>query len=383
MNSWEAEVKLMTGAMVDGLLAVRAEGPEVLSVYLTVPWDPDWVSKVPARLDDVLAPIEALLADEQDHRRRQRIGAAIESVRAAGAVSAREWLGRTVVLFATGDRGVFETATMTGPIEDMAVLRPRPYVGPLLAGLQRHPVYQAAIVDERQAWLLRIDGGIAHQLAKLEWEPPHGTAFGGWHGLAEYGARRRAAELTRRHFKEAIESMVAARRPGSTEPVVVGGHTDGVAAFLALLPPQVRAMVAGTVSVDSGTLSVAQVRAKADPVVDAWRRAQEDRLLGEFGDRAQTVVTGLAGCLALAGRRAIDLLLVPEGLRSAGFACAACRQLAVDDGLCSFCGTARTAVPDVIEELVLAVLADGGRVEWMGEGRLADLMARPRVRLTG
>jgi hypothetical protein len=74
-------------------------------------------------------------------------------------------------------------------------------------------------------------------------------------------------------------------------------------------------------------------------------------------------VTGLSACLAAAGQHAIQLLLVPEGGLVPGYACRRCGALSSSGDGCPHGVSEAVAVPDLIEELAVATLSDGGQVE--------------------
>src|SRR5271157_3662995 len=74
-------------------------------------------------------------------------------------------------------------------------------------------------------------------------------------------------------------------------------------------------------------------------------------------------VTGLSACLAAAGQHAIQLLLVSAGGLVPGYACQRCGALSSTGDGCPHGAPESLAVPDLIEELAVATLGDGGQVE--------------------
>ncbi|HTQ89798.1 MAG TPA: hypothetical protein VMK84_09930, partial [Streptosporangiaceae bacterium] len=149
------------------------------------------------------------------------------------------------------------------------------------------------------------------------------------------------------------------------EPVIIGGHQDTIPQFLGVLPARLRDQFAGCFIADPHTLTPAKVRALADRVIRDWRDLQDHRLAAEFVRQPPDgrTATGLSACLAAASQHAIQLLLVPAGGLVPGYACRVCGALSSTGDGCPHGACEAAAVPDLIEELAVATLADGGQVE--------------------
>lgn len=109
---------------------------------------------------------------------------------------------------------------------------------------------------------------------------------------------------------------------GEDEPLVIGGRDDEVRLLLASLTPADRAAVAGCF----------------------------------------TVETGLSACLAAVSAGSADALIVPARELVPGYECGRCGALSLTPESCPDWGTAPLPVPDVVEEMVIRVLEDGGDV---------------------
>jgi peptide chain release factor subunit 1 len=81
---------------------------------------------------------------------------------------------------------------------------------------------------------------------------------------------------------------------------------------------------------------------------------------------------GLRPCLWAASVRAIDALYVREEASVPGVACDRSRWLALSGEICPLCGEATRRTPDVVDELVEAVLEDGGSIHHVPEGSELD-----------
>jgi|SRR6516162_7729464 hypothetical protein len=91
----------------------------------------------------------------------------------------------------------------------------------------------------------------------------------------------------------------------------------------------------------------------------------ERHLPGQIPVQAPEALTaiGLQPCLAAVNQRAARLLIVPESGMIPGFVCQRCATLSSTGTDCPDWGAASLAVPDLIEEMVVAALEDGAEVQ--------------------
>src|SRR6266568_4937236 len=115
----------------------------VLSVYLSVPGRSAELRHLPARASELITAAEEA-AGPAGRLRAQDRDAVLEKVAAAG----RDWLGRTVAVFACADAGLLEAFPLPGRLQERAVLGVRPHIRPLLVAVQR---------PEQHVWWLAAD----------------------------------------------------------------------------------------------------------------------------------------------------------------------------------------------------------------------------------
>ena len=214
---------MTTVADAGKLGAVRAARPGVLSLYLTVPRNPADLRGLPAGADDLIAAAESAAGGNGHASPEDR-----QAVREELQVRGRDWLGRTVAMFACASAGLFQALPLPGPLPDRAVLGIRPHIRPLLAALQRYPAYRVAVVDRRHAWLFRIDGEQTQTVTAPMAASVRDTGFGGWYGLEAYRVQQRAAQLARRHYRDTAAMLEKAMGHGEPEPLVIGGHHESI-----------------------------------------------------------------------------------------------------------------------------------------------------------
>jgi peptide chain release factor subunit 1 len=352
---------------IDRLRRFRSADAPVLSVYVAVPADPGELRSVEPRLHTLLKPARSLansdeLAHDEQQSLRADIAQVMELVPRASALQ-----GRAVAVFACHREKLHEEVVLPRLVRDRVEVDATPYLRPLLAVLDESHRYCVVIVERARAWMYVYEMRELMESTKVRgWGPRKRDFAGGWHGYKERNVHNRAAQLSRRHFHEtanAVDDLV--QRTGA-ELVIVGGHEETVAEFLPFLPHHLQSRVAGTFVIDPHTMSPGRVREHAEEVVDAYERNEETRLVAEALDRVGAHGLGAAGlewCLDAATAEAIQLLLVHGDEVVPGRVCDNCGWLGLDGGECPVCGHPVRETPDVIDEMVAAVIDVGGRAE--------------------
>jgi len=371
---------MISRAEVDKLLDVRAAGPYLLSLYVQVPLDPAGLRGLPAHAGELFA---LAARDGPGVPAAVRVSAAdARAVLGLLASRARDWLGHTVAIFACAELGLAEAIPLPCRLQERAVLAVRPHVRPLLLAIQRCPAYRVVVVNRRRAWLFSIEDTRVSTAVLPPAEGIRSHGFSGWYGLQAYRVNERIIQLARHHYHDVAALLERAAQAGGAEPVIIGGHQDTIPQFLGVLPAGLREQFAGCFIADPHTLTPAKVRRLADGVIRDWRNLQDQRITAEFLRQPpdRRTVTGLSACLAEAGRHAIQLLLIPAGGLVPGYACRVCGTLSSTGGGCPHGVSEAVAVPDLIEDLAVATLGDGGQVETLPDppGGIAARLRRPR-----
>ena len=371
---------MISRAEIDKLARAQAAEPVVLSLYLSVPLDPAELRELPARTGDLIA---MAVGEPGDGGRNRVRDADRGAVRSAVMAHGRDWLGHTVAIFACADLGLFEVLPLSSEVPQQAVVAARPHIRPLLADLQRRPAYRVAVVDRRHAWVLAVTDGEIQTVAETDAATVASPGFGGWYGLDAYHVQHRITELARHHYRQVAVLLEHLMRDGEPEPLVIGGHEDGIVQFLASLQPAVREAFAGSFVADTRTLTPARVRDLAGPVIIRWAGQEAERLATEVLEASPRGLTavGLADCVAAVNARAVGRLIVPGDGRVPGYVCGRCGLLGTADDGCPGCGGAAQPVPDLIDEMVHRALDDGAQVTAI-RGNSFQIAAQLRFPLT-
>jgi hypothetical protein len=287
-----------------------------------------------------------------------------------------------VAVFHCAELGLAEAVPLPCRLQERAVLATRPHVRPLLAATQRCPAYRVAVVDRRHAWLFAVAGERIATTALPTVEGVRSHGFSGWYGLQAHRVDQRIIQLARHHYHDTAALLDHAARTGGPQPLVIGGHQDTIAQFLAVLPAGLRDHFAGSFAADPDTLTPAKVRHLAGRVIEDWVSRRDQHLTAQILQQPPDglTATGLSACLSAAGQHAIGLLLVPAGGLVPGYACQRCGALSSTPGGCPHGPAAALAVPDLIEEIAVRALSDGGQVETLRDPP-AGIAARLRYPL--
>jgi peptide chain release factor subunit 1 len=371
--------------VVERLLHFSSEDAPVLSVYLGVSADPGELRGVETRLNSMLKPVRELgESDALGHAERESLRHDHDRVLEV-ANRARELEGRGIAIFACQHAGLWEEIVIPCLVRDRAVVDATPYLRPIFAVLDESHRYCVVVVDREQAWIYEFYMGELEDASRVRGRALRKPDYaGGWQGYKEHAVHDKAQQLARRHYRDTAARVDEFMRRTGAELLVLGGHEETVAEFRHFLPNQLQSRIAGSFSVDPGTMSPGQVRERADEVVDAYERDEERRLVDEALERVAAGglgATGLEWCLTATNEHAIQLLLVHDDEQAPGRVCDNCGWLGLEGEECPICGQRTREAPDVIDEMAATVVDTSGRVEHVyADTPLSQLVAAAFLR---
>ncbi|WP_405578836.1 hypothetical protein [Streptomyces sp. NBC_01190] len=355
---------MITQETVDRIRHFEDSRFPVVSVYARVEVDPSRRNGFRTRLNGLLNEVRAKADDTSvDHDIRMSLRA--DMVRIEEAAGRERPDPGTVAFFSCAGRDFFEEVALPRPVRDGIFLDATPWIRPLVATLDEYHRTCAVLIDKSRVrvWEFHLD-----EMREIEKsrdprlrKPHHRTAA----TLVESHVRNKADELSKRHYRRVAAMLDDLFRDGGFELLVVGGPAFEVPAFAACLSREVRSRIAGTFTVDMDSATPAEVREQVSAIVGRFDRAEERRLVDEAMEAAATgrpVALGLPAGLWAGSVAAARTLLVQEGEVAPGVVCDQDGWLALTGETCPFCGQAVRKTPDVIDELVAAVIAEGGSV---------------------
>jgi peptide chain release factor subunit 1 len=107
------------------------------------------------------------------------------------------------------------------------------------------------------------------------------------------------------------------------------------------------------------------LREQAEAILDRYELDEHRRMIAEVLETAAAggaAAVGLEPCLWAASVRAVQALFTEDGASSPGVVCDESRWFGLRGDSCPVCGGKIRLVPDVIEELVEAVIDEGGSI---------------------
>jgi Bacterial archaeo-eukaryotic release factor family 10 len=346
------------------LAAFDAHGLPVVSVYARVEVDPG---------DRALGThADSLLHEVRRHARNGRLSHAARASlkdderRIHDALTQQEWPAGTAAIVACSGAGLYEEVALSRTIRDRAVVDGTPWIRPMVAVLDEEHSACVVVVDRGSALVWTLADGALRWAGGQRDKTPRKSDFAGWAGLDEYRVQRHTNELARRHYRRVARYVGVVCVANGCELLVVGGHREERPTFVEVLPNDLRARVAGTFSVDPGTATTNTIGRAASAVVGRHERVKErravQRVVGVHAAGGPAVV-GLADCLWGGTVRAVGTLLLEQDLEVSGVVCDRDGWLGLQGARCPLCGNPTRRVPDVVDDLVEAVVEDSGAIE--------------------
>ncbi|MFC4031654.1 hypothetical protein ACFO3J_09205 [Streptomyces polygonati] len=335
----------------------------VLSAYARVDLDPPAQKEFPARVGDLLDRIRPA-ADDASLEHDVRMSLREDMARIAEAAAVDHHKPGAYAYFACGARDLFEEVALPHPVRDRITLDTTPWTRPLGASLDEYRRTCAVLVDKSRArvWEFYLD-----EMREIEtFRDPLLRDASYATGRGADRLRNKNDEISKHHYRRVAELLADLFRRGEFELLAVGGHAYEAPAFLEFLSPDLRARLVGTFSADMDTATPADVRASAGELVDAHQREEERRLVDACLERAaagRPAAIGLRDSLWAGSVAAARDLLVQEGDVVPGVVCEEDGWLGLSAEACPLCGEGVRRTPDVVDELVAAVIDEGGSVQ--------------------
>jgi len=355
---------VLSAPTLDRIARFRGGGLPVVSTYVGVEGGPDARRALQTKTDSLLHSVRSL-ADGRtlDHEARVSLRGDISRIEEVTRTQTN--VRGTVAIFSCSGAQMLEVVRLPRTIRDRIMVDATPWIHPMLAVLDQCSRCCAVVVDRESARAWELYLGEIRDAGRLDGAALRNRTYAGWHGLSEVRVRNRADELARRHLREVAATLEHLFRADRYDVLAVGGHAHELPAFLDFLPRGLRDRLAGTFSIDPHTATAATVRAAAEPILEQYELEEQRRLVAELLQSAATgdrTAVGLEPCLWAGAVAAIGTLLVQEGAGAPGVVCEASGWFSTSGETCPLCGRATRRTPDVINELVEAVIDEGGSI---------------------
>ena len=349
---------MITAETVSRIIQFQADGMPVVSLYVAI--DPGISqSDVHSRVTSLVDEIDGLAKDgDLQHEPRLSLRGDIERIRER--MSEEVWQPKGLAVFSCSARGLYEEISLPRAVRSQIVVDEVAFVRPMLAVLDEYHRSCVVLVDKEwaRAWELYQDE--MRELTRFK------DRLGKFDNYAGGDLARIRDELSKRHYRRVVQVLDELLRTERYDLLIIGGHDFEIPAFLEFLPRDLRDRLAGSFSIGPPTATAAEIRSSADAILKRYESDQEQKAVAEVLDRAAAgglVAVGIPACLWAGSVAAIQTLLVQEGVTVAGVVCDDSGWLSLAGETCPLCGKPTRPAPDVVDELVQAVIDEGGTIQ--------------------
>jgi peptide subunit release factor 1 (eRF1) len=349
---------MITAETVNRIIQHQGDGLPVVSLYVAI--DPGVSqSYVHSHVTSLLDQIDGIAKDRDlGHEPRLSLRDDIERIKAR--MSEEVWPPKGMAVFSCGGRGFYEEVSLPRAVRDRILIDDAAFVRPMLAVLDEYHRTCVVLVDKEWARAFEVYQDEMQELTTFK------DRLGKFDNYAGGDVDRIRNEQSKRHYRRVVQVLDELFRTQRYDLLVVGGHDFEIPAFLEFLPRDLRDRLAGSFPIDPPTASTAQIRAGADAVLQRYESDQERQAVAEVLDRAAAgglAAVGIAACLWAGSVAAIQTLLVQEGVTAPGVVCDDSGWLALAGDTCPLSGKPTRPTSDVIDDLVQAVIDEGGAIE--------------------
>jgi hypothetical protein len=371
---------MITAETVNRILKFHGNGLPVVSLYGRI--DPGASPReVHTRMMSLLDQVRPLAKDQAlGHQSRLSVRADIERIREA--LGSRRWPPGTVAIFSCSGRDLYEEIPLWRRVRERVIVDATPFARPMLAVLSEYHRACVLVIDKASARVWEVDQDEMREVSTFRDRVLRKPDYAA--NLAEDRVRNKEEELVKRHFRRAVKLLETLQQTDGYDIVIIGGHDYEMPEFLQILPAELRKRVAGTFSVDPATAPLAEICDSGRSILERYEREEEHRLVSGVLEKAamgQPAALGLDSCLRAAPVAAIKTLLVQEGAIAPGVVCDESGWLALTGDTCPLCGKPTRRTPDVIDELVAAVIDEGGSARHVeADTKLSEYLVAAELR---
>lgn len=368
---------MLTPETVDRIVRFDGRNLPVTSLYARIDADPGRREDLQVRVSSMLDKIRPMAKDGAlGHDARLSVRADIARIKEA--LAEERWRPGAVAIFSCSGRDLYEEVVLPEPVGDRVLVDAAPYVRPMLTALSELHRVCVVLVDRASACIWEIYQDEMRELRSVR-DPAVRNSIHD-EALSEYRIRNKADEYTKRHYRNVARVLEELLRAGGFDLLIIGGHDYEVPAFTELMPPGLRARVAGTFCAEPGTAGVTEIRQRAGAILAEYERQAEQRLVADISSRVLAGGLGAAGldtCLWAGSVAAVQTLAILDGSQAPGVVCDQSRWLGLTGAICPVCEGPTRATPDVIAELAEAVVADSGQIrhvaasDWLADYQVA------------
>ncbi len=279
----------------------------------------------------------------------------------------RNWLemqrslqGRGLAILSCLSIGLWRMFRLPLSVRDQLEVSHRPYLRPLATLLDEFESYLVVLIDAGTARFFAVHLGMAEEIAYVESYVPPATG-----DIVEKTGHRHDTYL-HRHAKSVAARAEALWRDHGYEWLMIGGTEEALGELYNELPKALRERLAVGLHL-SPQIDTAKI---IEYVLDIEReheaRIEKQRVddLITTAKKDGAAVLGLEGTLLAIVEKRVQILIVEEDYKPAGWVCPNCRFMgAMEQESCPLCGSTLNSEPDIVELALERVLDQDGEIE--------------------
>lgn len=270
---------------------------------------------------------------------------------------------RGLAMFACSADDFFEVVPLPVPVRSQVVVNVTPAVRQLERVVKEYERFGVLLADRENARMFVFRLGELDDHSELFEALPRNYDSRGERDRGDQ--QHHVDELAQVHLRHAAEVAFRVYQETGFEHLAIGAPDSIANQLESDLHPYLSARVCERIDVAVGA-SNSEIRQAAVGLASRVEREREDRVVQRLreavarGDRSSA---GLPDVLESLGENRVEHLLVSQGYSEAGWVCRSCSRLHTVGRDCAICGSAMSAVDDVVEEAVEEALTQGCQVD--------------------
>jgi len=281
-----------------------------------------------------------------------------------------DWTAKGVAVFSDKRGGFFEAYQFDLSFPDKILVSHRPFIRPLVQLMEIYTGWGIVLVDRQGARLFSFNLGKLGESSDIIGDEIKQTKRGGTDTLFGRGSGSDASgkvETTiERNIKYIIEYAIDYFKRFQIRRILIGGSDDNVARFKEELPKAWQSLVVGgfPISMTASHLEIHEQAARA--ALETQLKIHHELINQAITLAAKGVngVTGLIDTLNAIHEGRVKTLLVSQDYEQAGYRCASCGYLTVQElAKCPFCDGHFERIDDAVEMAVREAIRNNAEVK--------------------
>ncbi|BFN36224.1 hypothetical protein [Fidelibacter multiformis] len=275
---------------------------------------------------------------------------------------------RSLMIVSSNRAYVWQVIHLGFSVENMMVIKDRPYLRPFLEGISHERNYAIVLVDQGKAKILMNHLGNKEELFNVVNLLPEDGNEGGFGGMDERKNERHREEIVAKHYKNVAAQLDVLDQKYHFDWIILGGLRESMSDFANYLRSGLKDKISREVPVDPN-LSMDKVFHLVDKEIPGCRMDFEKNILNMFANEFHKNYKGVSGIRqteeALQQGR-VEMLMIQDGFQTKGRVCKWCLHMTTEEeDECPNCGHPMARTLDITDELIHMALDTGAKIEFI------------------